>query len=136
MSRGRAFRKRQLRKKKRQARDLWASWGPGEKPTGKWVGVMASTHCRPCSCIMCAGWHDAKEKTRADKKTELRLREELDDLWEDMAAHRQHLNSLQERLRVDRLWIESCRERIAETQAELDKAEAESWPFTPHDCWA
>lgn len=69
MQRGRAFRRHQLRKAKRRARNLWVHvWQATEpigdtwstrmgyrpcEPTPKWVGTMASTHCKPCSCSGC-----------------------------------------------------------------------------------
>lgn len=70
MSRSRSFRRAQLAKAKQRARNLYvrvwqvksrvlpagARWtipGPVVDPDERWVGKMAATHCRPCSCPGC-----------------------------------------------------------------------------------
>jgi len=67
--RNRAFRRFQLRQAKRRARNLWVRiWQMQDyigdrwdtrlgyyfsEPDKRWVGIQASTHCKPCSCHGC-----------------------------------------------------------------------------------
>ena len=124
MSRGRAFRREQLRKKKRQARTLWRRWFEEDrgKAPAKWVGVMASTHCRPCSCYLCSGYKKHEPSSRADTIAELRMNEQYQECWEDRRDWNTRLNRLRGRIR----WLAESLERA---KAELREDEGAVWPM-------
>lgn len=92
MSRPRSFRRAQLAKAKLRARHLYVRvWRVREhhfmesssryimqrrvaEPTDRWIGHMASTHCRPCSCIGCQAFLEL-----FPKRHQLELEEALEE---------------------------------------------------------
>ena len=92
MSRSIAFRRHQQAKAKTRARNLWVrirqiqeyvggNWRVrmGEQPcepTAVGLGIMASTHCKPCSCYCCGN-----PRRHHGGPTPQELRAQLDDSW-------------------------------------------------------
>ena len=70
--RDRAFRRFQTRKAKRRAWNLrvniWC-WGPDDEPDPHWVGIMASTHCQPCSCRGCGNQRKWEGPSYQERRT-------------------------------------------------------------------
>jgi hypothetical protein len=87
VSRSRSFRRLQAERAKSRARWLWtdiwqvkdysrgAGYSPCE-PNPIWVGRMAQTHCKPCSCPGCGN-----ARRHFGRRSRQELRAALDDRW-------------------------------------------------------
>ena len=83
----RGVRRNQMARMKQRARKLWERWNPTAikifngrvverstpKPTNRWVGHMASTHNKPCSCSGCGNPrnYDKDGRTTQEQRSEL-----------------------------------------------------------------
>jgi hypothetical protein len=77
MARERSFRRHQARLAKHRAYDfLKYRWGI-EDPTPSHVGRFASTHCKPCSCLMCGNGRRVEGPTRQELFAEMSEREQI-----------------------------------------------------------
>lgn len=63
---------------KSKMKNLWTNiWKVGGKATNKWVGVMASTHGKPCSCYACANKLGPDMQTR---RADINHQEQKDEI--------------------------------------------------------
>ena len=86
MSFERGKRREQMKRVKTRMRNLWTKvWGIDRKqPTGKWTGIMASTHGKPCSCSMCAN----RRGTEGLTLQELRVfHDRVEDLMQEESTY-------------------------------------------------